>query len=331
MTYRVKNTFIEVSDEEDDDQPVRVKRSNSWSQQSSSDHSSVTGSVSGSSSIRHGCEDAPDSGVTLDSPVQACARDVFLASRVRLAANLSKRSAQRTKDDDDDGVDDADYDRDDSGPGHIVFSSSSTSSAQAAANGRKTSKNNDKQKLQTFFDAHQLPAANRCISEGDVSGSEAALLHAQSNCIPCLRFILRDGCQRGDRCKHCHLPHIETRKPRPCRTIRHECKQLIQNIRDSSHDRDTRLEKLQMLISPQSPYMRSLLIHTIKDLEDPPPILYAAGPVTAASQCSSTSAAENACKPVPPESGKQVKPKRYEDAGSRSSKGFQQQRYKLSL
>lgn len=291
--YRVKNTFVEHVDDDDvfsdEDQPARMRRSNSWSQSitSSSTATCSTRSQNGTeltprshdapeampmpvctvSLYPRGVESHPSSDETQQSSGSASARHINRS----YIASLPRHSTRRAEEDFTEAS-------------HILFSSTTSD---------KTDESGSRVPAGESGNVHRGIAGKSGIPEfssvrtpqDEAAGSDPLELHFKEMCKPCLRFILRDGCKDGDRCKYCHLVHPDTKKlrQRPCKLVRQQCKQVIQEVRDSHQCREKRLDELQSLVQPHSPYMRSLLMHTIKDLEDPAPTLHRVGQIATSS------------------------------------------------
>eukprot|EP00930_Biecheleria_cincta_P052025 TRINITY_DN37247_c0_g1_i1.p1 TRINITY_DN37247_c0_g1~~TRINITY_DN37247_c0_g1_i1.p1 ORF type:complete len:332 (-),score=47.68 TRINITY_DN37247_c0_g1_i1:11-967(-) len=132
--------------------------------------------------------------------------------------------------------------------------------------------------------------------------------HAIGACTPCLRFMLKDRCKRGDSCNFCHMSHTgEKLRQRPGKVAREQCKQLIQCILDSQHDREKRLDMLQALVEDQCPFTRSLVLHKIKDFAVPP-VRHEVGQVDRAARPSEPPAVDDDDHMAPGASEMQVLP-----------------------
>jgi len=83
-------------------------------------------------------------------------------------------------------------------------------------------------------------------------------LHEAGTCKPCLYINTRDGCFNGRRCKFCHAEHKRNR-PRPSKSERQRCKQLIADANRALEQGSTREFEEMQDFARQSPYMQSLL------------------------------------------------------------------------
>lgn len=283
--YVVRNTFVEHVDDDPlgADHPARMRRSSSWSQSvtSSSAPSSAPTATGSSRSSRASHEGMPACTVTLyprgvENPssdeTPSSPRSVVHINNSYIAS-LPRHSTRRQEEEFTEAS-------------HVLFSSTTSSVVTVSAKTDTDSKSGTLHKgiaggKSDIIEFSEVPTPRDGGTESD-----ALDLHFKEMCKPCLRFILRDGCKDGDGCKYCHQVHPDTKKlrQRPCKLVRQQCKQVIQQLRDSHpEDREKRLDELQLLVQPHSPYMRSLLMHTIKDIEDPAPTLHRVGQITASS------------------------------------------------
>eukprot|EP00930_Biecheleria_cincta_P061443 TRINITY_DN47013_c0_g1_i1.p1 TRINITY_DN47013_c0_g1~~TRINITY_DN47013_c0_g1_i1.p1 ORF type:complete len:357 (-),score=55.09 TRINITY_DN47013_c0_g1_i1:217-1287(-) len=239
QAYRVKNTFAEHP--ESDDEAPTMQRSNSWS------GSTSTSALSETSEYRHSI-----TGTNIShrrTAVDRCALDDSQQSGIQNSARDQAAVAQGPVEEN--GKND---DR------HVVFESDSLAGSASAS-------------------SEAVPeAASSPLASASRNGA-APQLHARMHCTPCLRFILQEPCKDGKGCKLCHLDHAgEKLRQRPSKVVRAECKRAIQKVLDSHSDKDARLDQLQPLVQPHNPFIRRLLIQKIADYENPP-VLHTVGPI----------------------------------------------------
>jgi len=58
--------------------------------------------------------------------------------------------------------------------------------------------------------------------------------HTRGNCKPCINAFSQSGCSFGKACVFCHLDHTKRMKDRPPKVIRQECKDIAQEVFDST-------------------------------------------------------------------------------------------------
>mmetsp|Transcript_62188 Transcript_62188/g.116363 ORF Transcript_62188/g.116363 Transcript_62188/m.116363 type:complete len:214 (-) Transcript_62188:172-813(-) len=85
--------------------------------------------------------------------------------------------------------------------------------------------------------------------------------HEFGNCNPCVLFSTRRGCNRGDSCPYCHMPHADKQKAphRPRKQTRDKYKQTIFKLLSENEDDVDRAQDQLQELSRRSPYMRNLL------------------------------------------------------------------------
>mmetsp|Transcript_120701 Transcript_120701/g.341320 ORF Transcript_120701/g.341320 Transcript_120701/m.341320 type:complete len:265 (-) Transcript_120701:217-1011(-) len=84
-------------------------------------------------------------------------------------------------------------------------------------------------------------------------------LHASGECKPCLYVNSKSGCFNGADCRFCHLQHSKNRRPRPCKSKRAICKQLVTML-DTAADADPRcIAEASQFLAGHSAYIRTIL------------------------------------------------------------------------
>jgi hypothetical protein len=86
-------------------------------------------------------------------------------------------------------------------------------------------------------------------------------LHNSGRCRPCVYWKSRAGCISGEQCKFCHMEDHprKTNRPRPSKSKRLQCKQMVALVQTVFESNPTALAVATEKLGSKSDYMRSIL------------------------------------------------------------------------
>jgi len=84
-------------------------------------------------------------------------------------------------------------------------------------------------------------------------------LHASGQCRPCMWMNSSVGCSNGSSCHFCHMPHRKKNRPRPSKAHRAQCKQMVNMLQTLFTPESEQFQELSHLLAAKSGYMRSLI------------------------------------------------------------------------
>eukprot|EP00930_Biecheleria_cincta_P076685 TRINITY_DN6389_c0_g1_i1.p1 TRINITY_DN6389_c0_g1~~TRINITY_DN6389_c0_g1_i1.p1 ORF type:complete len:276 (+),score=36.46 TRINITY_DN6389_c0_g1_i1:33-830(+) len=100
--------------------------------------------------------------------------------------------------------------------------------------------------------------------------SEETHPHYSGQCVPCIHLLNSNSCARGDKCRFCHLPHVDAKKSRrrPCKSTRNRCKAALDLLEEKyKDDPETKAQELQNLMA-RHPYLYTL-VQARNETDDP--------------------------------------------------------------
>mmetsp|Transcript_96441 Transcript_96441/g.300932 ORF Transcript_96441/g.300932 Transcript_96441/m.300932 type:complete len:270 (-) Transcript_96441:178-987(-) len=110
---------------------------------------------------------------------------------------------------------------------------------------------------------HRVPTAQPLLDAAELwsKGSEP---HSSGKCRPCHYVHTSGGCLNGRNCTFCHLPHTGKSRPRPSKTKRLLCKNIVNMLDEVTSQDSSKFTEVAKAVSCQSSYMRGILRKRMK-------------------------------------------------------------------
>lgn len=96
--------------------------------------------------------------------------------------------------------------------------------------------------------------------------SAGSTLHDSGGCKPCHYARTKSGCINGEACPFCHLDHPKRLRPRPSKTKRLKCKQLVGMLEDVYSTDPCQFDQEVARLSTKGDYLRSVVRSKVRSM-----------------------------------------------------------------
>jgi len=96
-------------------------------------------------------------------------------------------------------------------------------------------------------------------------GSE---LHASEECRPCHYVSTRSGCSKGAECTFCHMAHPKRCRPRPCKSKRQKCKQLVSMMELACKNSENSFTDVAATYKDQKGYLSNVIRSRLRRMQN---------------------------------------------------------------
>lgn len=108
------------------------------------------------------------------------------------------------------------------------------------------------------------------IAATDSGGMQSmgSALHASGECRPCHYVSTKSGCSKGAECTFCHMAHPKRCRPRPCKSKRQKCKQLVSMMELACQNGDNNFTDVAAAYKDQKGYLSNVIRSKLRRMQN---------------------------------------------------------------